>query len=189
MLTLDYQSCRLISDSLTICLNKPVKRSQIYQALQTLQDTQSQIAISRELKNVSSFDSNFDSNFAINYPLKILLAEDNIINQKVAVLYLKRLGYEVDIVTNGIEVLDSIKQQSYDVVLMDINMPEMDGISATKRIVAEFIQKPWIIAVTANALNGDRDICLQAGMQDYISKPINVQNLTQALEKAYKALR
>jgi CheY-like chemotaxis protein len=72
---------------------------------------------------------------------------------------------------------------------MDVHMPEMDGLTATRRIVAEFPQKPWIIALTANAMQGDREMCLEAGMQDYVSKPIQIKELTQALEKAYSALR
>ncbi len=127
----------------------------------------------------------FDPNFAIKFPLKILLAEDNVVNQKVAIRYLERLGYQIDVVANGIEALESMYRKTYDVILMDINMPEMDGITATKRIILEFSQSPWIIALTASAFKGDRDICLQAGMQDYVSKPIQVQNLIQVLERAY----
>ncbi len=129
-------------------------------------------------------NSLFDINFALKFPLKILLAEDNIVNQKVAIRYLNRLGYEVDIVNNGSEALAALQAQIYDVVLMDVQMPEMDGITATQTIAAEFSPKPWIIALTANALQGDRDICLQAGMNDYVSKPLKVKDLIQALETA-----
>jgi signal transduction histidine kinase/ActR/RegA family two-component response regulator len=133
----------------------------------------------------SKGNSLFDINFAVKFPLKILLAEDNIVNQKVATRYLNRLGYEVDVVNNGLEAIAALQKQTYDVILMDVHMPEMDGITATKAIVTEFPHKPWIIALTANALQGDRDICLQAGMQDYVSKPLKVEDLIQALEKAF----
>ena len=114
-------------------------------------------------------NSLFDINFALKFPLKILLAEDNIVNQKVAVRYLNRLGYKIDFVNNGLEVLAALQKQTYDVILMDVHMPEMDGITATQAIMTDFPHKPWIIALTANALQGDRDICLKAGMQDYVS--------------------
>jgi CheY-like chemotaxis protein len=133
-------------------------------------------------------NSLFDINFAVKFPLKILLAEDNIVNQKVATRYLNRLGYEVDVVNNGLEALATLQKQTYDVILMDVHMPEMDGITATKAIITEFPQTPWIIALTANALQGDRDICLQAGMQDYVSKPLKVKDLIQALEKAFNSI-
>jgi signal transduction histidine kinase/ActR/RegA family two-component response regulator len=146
----------------------------------------SKITMQAKQKNASLFDINF----AIKFPLKILLAEDNIINQKVAIRFLNKLGYRVDVVANGKEVLKSMHRQTYDVILMDVFMPDMDGIAATKKIVLEFDPPlvPWIIAVTANALEGDRDICLQAGMKDYVSKPIQVLDLMQALENAYKNL-
>ena len=129
-------------------------------------------------------NSLFDINFALKFPLKILLAEDNIVNQKVAVRYLNRLGYKIDFVNNGLEVLAALQKQTYDVILMDVHMPEMDGITATQTITTEFPHKPWIIALTANALQGDRDIYLQAGMNDYMSKPLKVEDLIQALETA-----
>jgi CheY-like chemotaxis protein len=130
----------------------------------------------------------FDENFANKFPLKILLAEDNIVNQKLATRFLNRLGYRVDVVANGTEVLASIYRQNYDVILMDVYMPEMDGLTATRRIIAEFAQKPWIIALTANAMQGDREMCLEAGMQDYVSKPIQIKELIQALGKAHSVL-
>ncbi|PZO36233.1 MAG: hypothetical protein DCF19_22050 [Pseudanabaena frigida] len=175
------KSTHIIDDFLTIYLNKPTKRSQIYSALQKLHSTHDQIEAPPKLRD----SSYFDENFAVKFPLKILLAEDNIVNQKVAIRFLNRLGYEVDAVVNGLEVINLLYTKTYDVILMDVHMPEMDGLVTTQRIIQEFTNKPWIIALTANALQGDREICLQAGMQDYISKPIQIQNLTQALERAY----
>ncbi|MGK7920685.1 MAG: response regulator, partial [Trichodesmium sp.] len=118
-------------------------------------------------------------------PLKILLAEDNVVNQKVATNILKNLGYRADIAANGLEVLAALRRQSYDVVLMDVQMPEMDGITATQEICAEWEpeKRPRIIAMTANAMQGDRDKCLSAGMNDYISKPIRREALVTALNK------
>ena len=126
-----------------------------------------------------------DVEIAQKYPLRILLAEDNMVNQKVALLILKRFGYTADIAGNGLEVLDSLKRQSYDVVLMDIQMPEMDGVEATKRILTEWqsSKRPRIIAMTANALKGDRERYLAEGMDDYVSKPIRAEELASALKQ------
>ncbi len=121
------------------------------------------------------------------YPaLSILLAEDNAINRKVMLLMLKRLGYRADVVTNGAEALGALKRQPYDVVLMDVGMPELDGLEATRAIRTLLSAKyqPHIIAVTAYALKGDRERCLAAGMDDYISKPVEIEALQSALQKA-----
>ena len=119
--------------------------------------------------------------------MKILLAEDNIVNQKLALKMLTRLGYEVDLAVNGLEVLDALRNQHYDVVLMDIQMPQMDGISATRHICQEWSveTRPRIIAVTANSAIADKEECLEAGMDDYISKPVKMEKLAEVLE-AYK---
>ncbi|NJL60144.1 MAG: response regulator, partial [Desulfobacteraceae bacterium] len=118
-------------------------------------------------------------------PLKILIAEDNSINQQLALTTLERLGYRADVAGNGLEALDSLRRQRYDVVLMDIQMPEMDGLEATKQICKEFSaeSRPHIVAMTANALHGDREMCLSAGMDDYVSKPFQVRELIRALNK------
>ena len=119
-------------------------------------------------------------------PLRILVAEDNSVNQKVALLLLERLGYGADVAANGLEVLAALRRQDYDVILMDVQMPEMDGLETARRIAAEPPrgQKPRIIAITANALRGDRDACLAAGMEDYLSKPILLDDLRAALLRA-----
>ena len=122
---------------------------------------------------------------ASRLPLKILVADDNVINQKVARLLLENLGYRSDLVANGLEVLDALDRQSYDVMLMDVQMPELDGLEATRRIRARHLGEkgPRIIAVTAGAMRGDREKCLAAGMNDYISKPVQAEELRAALER------
>jgi len=111
------------------------------------------------------------------YPLKILLAEDNLINQKVALQMLKKIGFEADLAANGQEAISALERQPYDIILMDIQMPEMDGIEAAKKIRERWPNGPKIIAITAFALEGDREKCIEAGMDDYISKPIQIQEL------------
>lgn len=124
-------------------------------------------------------------------PLRILLAEDIPLNQKLALRILKRLGYKADLATNGIEVLDALGRQFYDVVFMDIQMPKMDGLEATRRIRQELPQdcNPWIIALTANTAIGDRDACLAVGMNDYLSKPIDMKAIDRSLRQCPIACR
>jgi len=116
-------------------------------------------------------------------PLHILLVEDNRVNQKVALRLLDRLGYSADVAGNGLEALDALRRQPYDLVLMDMQMPEMDGLQATRRIRADFPAKrqPRIVAMTANAMKGDRERCIDAGMDDYISKPVKWESLVEAI--------
>ncbi len=127
----------------------------------------------------------FNSQFAQKLPLNILVAEDNIVNQKVILHLLKRLGYVADVAKNGKEVLSSLHHQSYDVVLMDVQMPEMDGLEASRQICQQssITERPYIIAMTANAMEGDKEKCLAAGMNDYISKPIRLEAIAQALRQ------
>jgi CheY-like chemotaxis protein len=115
--------------------------------------------------------------------LRILLAEDNVINQKVALKMLSRMGYRADVAGNGLEVLDALMRQPYDVVLMDVQMPEMDGLQATRLVRQQWpiARQPRIIAMTANAMEGDREVCLAAGMNDYVSKPVHFEELRLAL--------
>jgi signal transduction histidine kinase/FixJ family two-component response regulator len=115
-------------------------------------------------------------------PLRVLVAEDNPINQQLATLLLERAGYRPDVVGNGLEVLDALERQFYDIVLMDVQMPEMDGLEATRRI-KDRSPAPFIVAVTANAMEGDREMCLAAGVDDYISKPIRLAELNRVLAR------
>lgn len=124
-------------------------------------------------------------------PLRILVAEDHLVNQKLALYNLQKMGYRADVVGSGLEVLEALRRQPYDVVLMDVQMPEMDGLTATRLIGQEWLpnERPQIIALTANAMQGDREACLDAGMDDYLSKPIRVEQLIQALEKCQPKVR
>jgi CheY-like chemotaxis protein len=116
--------------------------------------------------------------------MTILLAEDNLVNQKVALLMLKKLGYKADVVSNGREAVQALQRKHYDVILMDVQMPEMDGLEATRAISEMILEKrPKILAMTAYALDGDREICLNAGMDGYISKPVQIEELRSALER------
>ena len=121
--------------------------------------------------------------FAAEYPLRILVAEDNTINQKLIDRIMAKLGYRIDIVENGLLVLDKIRKATYDLILMDIQMPEMDGLEATRVIRSQAIEQPSIIAMTANAMPEDREVCMQAGMNDYLSKPMKFEDLMEALRK------
>ncbi|BAP56466.1 signal transduction histidine kinase [Thioploca ingrica] len=117
--------------------------------------------------------------------LRILLVEDNLTNQKVAQLILKRMGYTADIANNGLEAVQAVEQHVYDIVLMDVQMPELDGLEATRRIHERWRpeQRPYIIAMTAHALQGDREACLAAGMDDYMSKPVKPEVLSAAFKR------
>lgn len=161
-------------------LNKPIKQSQLYDVL-------NQVLVGQPIQVCQSDATSveIDSPLAQRLPLRILMAEDNVVNQQVGLHLLQRLGYRADVVGNGLEVLEALRRQSYDLVLMDVQMPEMDGLIATTYICQEWaaIERPRIIAMTANAMQGDKEMCLEVGMDDYISKPIRVEELVRALSK------
>ncbi|HPO01242.1 MAG TPA: response regulator, partial [Opitutaceae bacterium] len=119
--------------------------------------------------------------------IHLLLAEDNIVNQKVALNMLKRLGYRADVAGNGLEVLEATARQHYDIILMDVQMPEMSGLEATLKLRERWPEgpdRPWVIALTANAMAEHRSECMEVGMDDYLSKPIKIGELKDALERA-----
>ncbi|BAY24479.1 multi-sensor hybrid histidine kinase [Calothrix sp. NIES-2100] len=130
-------------------------------------------------------DAQIDTHLAEQYPLRILLAEDNAINQKMIGLMLQGMGYQPDIANNGLEVISALRRQRYDVVLMDVQMPEMDGLTASQHICQEWTpqNRPRLIALTASAMWGDRENCLAAGMDDYLAKPIRIAELMRVLKR------
>ncbi|MCA9942165.1 MAG: response regulator [Anaerolineales bacterium] len=159
---------------------KPVKQSQLYDMLiQLLGQGHRQVATSPGLEKPTAVSNKMSQ----EHPLTILLAEDNLINQKVALRMLERLGYKADVVSNGQEALLALRQQTYNVVLMDVQMPVMDGVTATRLIRQQWLphKQPYIIALTANALSSDRENYLANGMDDYISKPMKIEQLAAAL--------
>jgi PAS domain S-box-containing protein len=161
-------------------LNKPIKPSNLYETLcMVLKGTEGGCPAKDE------GEAGFDKLMSKRHPLRILLAEDHPVNQKVVRLMLERLGYRADVAGNGLEVLEAFRRQHYDVVLMDIQMPELNGIQATQRLRATLSaeNQPRIIALTANAIGGEQSEYLSIGMDDYLSKPVNVLQLREALEK------
>jgi GAF domain-containing protein/CheY-like chemotaxis protein len=162
-------------------LAKPVRQSQLFDTLANLFAHDAAPKPSQP-----SAKPTIDAEMAARHPLRILLAEDNVVNQKLALRLLQQMGYRADLASNGIEAVECVERQTYDVVLMDVQMPEMDGLEASRRITAKYKagERPRIVAMTANAMQGDREMCLQAGMDDYITKPIRVDQLVQALYQA-----
>ncbi|NES74570.1 MULTISPECIES: response regulator [Okeania] len=167
------------TSNLQACLNKPIKPDQLYKVLM-------QIFANQVVNMKNQAEIKIDSHLAIRLPLRILLAEDNVVNQKVALSMLGRMGYRPDVVSDGLETLIALEKVPYDLVLMDVQMPEMDGLEATKHICDkygnELDNRPVIVAMTAGAMEGDREICLQTGMDDYMSKPVKIEDVQEILE-------
>ena len=161
-------------------LAKPLRQSQLFDTLVTLL---AQGVPHKPATAATPPKDSLDPTLAQRHPLRILLAEDNVVNQKLALRLLQRMGYRADVASNGIEAVESIERQPYDLVLMDVQMPEMDGLEATRRITGRWLagQRPRIVAMTANAMQGDREECLAAGMDDYLTKPIRVEQLVETL--------
>jgi PAS domain S-box-containing protein len=162
------------------CLSKPVKAGRLYEVLSGLVNGRT------GRRRVESAPWRLDGTLGARHPLRIILAEDNVVNQKVALKMLERLGYRADVAANGLEVLEALRRQPYDVVLLDVQMPEMDGFEAARRIreMRNGRGAPRVIGITALAMKGDRERCLDAGMDDYISKPIRPEELQRALERS-----
>jgi PAS domain S-box-containing protein len=172
----------LTAEDVAVILTKPIRPGQLHDSLVEVFNRPPQ---GKEPGAKSRFALGCDQP-----PLRILLAEDNVVNQKVALQLLRRLGHEVDVVRTGAEVLSALERRPYQVVLMDVQMPEMDGLEAASRIRQRWPQaeRPRIIALTANAIEGDREDCLAAGMDDYLSKPVRIEALVEALNKCSAAL-
>jgi len=162
-------------------LTKPIKPSQLFDALVGVLAGQ---PIRVDKRTPSRLE--LDPEMARRHPLRILVAEDNVVNQKLALRLLEQMGYRADVAANGLEAVEAIERQPYDLVLMDVQMPEMDGFEASREIARRWPadRRPRIVAMTANAMQGDRELCLAAGMDDYMSKPIHVEELVAALERS-----
>jgi signal transduction histidine kinase/HPt (histidine-containing phosphotransfer) domain-containing protein len=160
-------------------VHKPIRPAQLLDAVCRALGVKSQ----QEKKAPSA--PALDGALAKRIPLRLLLADDNPINQKVGQSILQKFGYRADIANNGIEVLGALEQRAYDIILLDVQMPEMDGLEAARQICKRWPRekRPCIIAMTGNALMGDREKCLEAGMDDYITKPVRIGELQQALER------
>jgi signal transduction histidine kinase/HPt (histidine-containing phosphotransfer) domain-containing protein len=165
--------------SISVFVYKPIRPAQLLDALCRALSIQ----IQREKKAPPA--PTLDADLARRLPLRLLLADDNPINQKVGLSVLNKLGYRADVANNGLEVLQALEQKAYDVLFLDVQMPEMDGLEAARRICERWPaeKRPRIIAMTGNALMGDREKCLQAGMDDYISKPVRIGDLQAAIER------
>jgi PAS domain S-box-containing protein len=162
-------------------LTKPIKPSILFETLMSvLTDRPRAVPVKQRTPII-------DHSLGERHPLRILLAEDNVVNQKVAVSILQRMGYRPDVVANGLEVLEALHRQAYDVILLDMQMPEMDGEEAAQRIRELWPQAkcPRLIAMTANALEGDREHYLALGLDDYVSKPIRVSELEKTLQASH----
>ena len=165
--------------NVSVSVNKPIRPVQLLDALCRAMSVQ----LLREKK--APFAPTLDPDLARRLPLRLLLADDNPINQKVGLSVLHKLGYRADVANNGVEVLKALEQKAYDLLFLDVQMPEMDGLEAAREICKRWSpeKRPRIVAMTGNALMGDREKCLQAGMDDYISKPVRIAELQAALER------
>jgi CheY-like chemotaxis protein len=161
-------------------LMKPIKPSALFDAL-----VGALVAQPTRVDRRAPARAELDPAMAERHPLRILLAEDNVVNQKLALRLLEQMGYRADVAANGLEAVAAVERQPYDVVLMDVQMPEMDGLEASREIIRRWPEgRPRIVAMTANAMQGDRELCLAAGMDDYVSKPIRVEELIAALDRS-----
>jgi PAS domain S-box-containing protein len=160
------------------CLAKPAKSSQLLEALVGVLEA-------RGLEETPGFQPSDLPAPPVLHTERVLIAEDNAVNQKVALFLLAKLGYRADLAADGRQALAALARESYDIVLMDVHMPEVDGLEATRQIrAAHPAHRPWIIALTATAMYGDRELCLAAGMDDYVSKPIKPEEIAAALARA-----
>jgi CheY-like chemotaxis protein len=159
-------------------ITKPARQSQLYYTVSRLLNAQARQAKEFNQANGIGVQDNFRKD------LRILVAEDNIINQKVARGILNNIGFQAEVVTNGLEVMQMFAQQEFDLIFMDMQMPEMDGIDATVALRKLPLKKqPIVIAMTANAMSEAKEICIQAGMDDYIAKPVKINDIRAILAK------
>jgi CheY-like chemotaxis protein/HPt (histidine-containing phosphotransfer) domain-containing protein len=163
----------------SVFVNKPIRPSQLLDAVCRA------LKVQLQTEKKAPAAPALDASFARRLPLRLLLADDNPINQKVGLRVLQKLGYRADVAHSGKEVLSALEHKPYDLVFMDVQMPEMDGLETARQICRRWPRekRPCIIAMTGNALTGDREKCLEAGMDDYISKPVRIAELQNALER------
>jgi CheY-like chemotaxis protein len=163
-------------------LTKPIKQNILYSlVLNELKKGNS--VVTKKLNGELKINQNMSEKYSNQYPITILVAEDNVINQKVATKILNKLGYHPDIAQDGYQALEMTEKKAYDLILMDVQMPKLDGLEATKMIRNRGGKQPVIIALTANAMKGDKEEFLGIGMDDYISKPTTIQNLVAIIKK------
>ncbi|NJN65292.1 MAG: response regulator [Chloroflexaceae bacterium] len=181
---------RSTTEDITACLAKPIRPGTLYQALMAMAQKQDGTETPVQVVLQGNQATTIDTQMGYHHPLHILVAEDNTVNQKVAIGLLGRLGYRADIAANGLEVLHALERQPYDVVLMDVQMPEMDGVEAMHHIRSLWPanQQPRVIAMTAHAMKGYREWLLQEGMDDYISKPVQLPELAKALYQSNRRI-
>jgi CheY-like chemotaxis protein len=161
-------------------LAKPVKPSALHDALATVL-----LGAVDSREPAVSAAGQAGAPLGERHPLRILLAEDNAVNQRLALRFLSQLSYDAAVAEDGLQAIAALERDEFEVVLMDVQMPELDGLSATRQIRARWPERPiWIVAMTANAMAGDREACLEAGMNDYIAKPIRPAELAAALQAA-----
>lgn len=160
-------------------LHKPTKQTLLFETILSIFGLLQFLEVKKDKQQL------INTNLGSRYPVKILLAEDNLVNQKVAVKIFEKLGYRIDLAGNGYEVLDAVENIEYDLIFMDVHMPEMDGLTASRELnkLYKIEERPKIIAMTANAMQGDREECIAAGMDDYIAKPVRLEALQEILEK------
>lgn len=176
--TKHQQSCPEIFDS---CLVKPITASKLQKSLTDIfQSSNVNVIPESTLKEDAPL---LDANFAERLPLRILIVEDNLVNQQILQLMLELLGYEIKAVENGLEALREIAQCEYDLIFMDIQMPIMDGLTASRQVRQLSQPQPWIIGLSADAFTESRDVAISAGMNDYLTKPLQTENLISALRK------
>lgn len=172
----------MYAEILSSVVIKPAKQLHLSRAIQNALHNQ----------NIDIWESSksnlFSKSFAAENPLNILIVDDNPINQDMLQIALDKLGYQTKTAGNGVQALKFLEQEEFNVVLMDIQMPEMDGLCATKIVRETHAQQPHIIAVTANAMGIDREACFKVGMDDFISKPIDWGEMLKALKKAAEVL-
>jgi CheY-like chemotaxis protein len=168
--------------SLVLC--KPIKSLQLYDAVQRIWSPRA------HSPGLPHREENLIPRLAEHFPYRILMAEDNPINQKVAQMMLQKLGYRPEIVGNGMEAIEALQRQEYDVVFLDVQMPVMDGLQAARQIGSQFPleKRPVLVALTAHAMAGDREQFLGAGMDDYLSKPVTVASLLAVLHNVQPKL-